>query len=582
MQRKLWYRLFPVITLVALAACGGGGAALAPTSAGPKALQSVTLTLRVPPLNKQAVVRRPKYVSPSTLGFAVVVGSSSSPSFTTTQEYAPTYAVDLTACTITNNCTTLSDGSKSFTITLDIVPGSYNLDLVTFDQAPTSLAPPTFAPSANALSKSIVPLNVSGGSGGASISFTLNGIPARVSIMPNTGQTHVVPNGTGFDIIGNAPTLWSIVALDADGSFITGSGAPTVSATDPSNTFAIAPISSNAFTIKANAFAPSTVGVIVTASPPAGSGLSPVSMTEMFSTIEELWTVQDFGAPPYAVYGYPLYTAHTVPTSPIDAINDAGNLNYESVAIDASGNIWIAQCVTPYTIAEFTLTQFSVPPTQNASATVTLPAGAGQQNTIAFDSAGNLIVGVSAINKVEAYPGIGGTSTALASASATLSGNTSLAIAPAATGALQDSIWYTNGTTIGALTSVANGMAALTITNAPTAPIQGLGFDPAGHLWMTDSSNNVYVFSVTGTATTATLSTSPVAQVSTSTNLGSFSFGFTGNSTSTAIDAWIPSQYVSSSYHGFTLTCTPTCSLGTGEFGALSTPGTASAAVVAP
>ncbi len=216
MQTKLVNRLRPASTLGARAACGGGTSALAPTSTVPSAMKSVTLTLRVPPLNKQSVARRPQYVSPSTLGFAVVVGSSSSPSFTSAQEYAPTYAVDLTTCTVTNNCTTLSDGSKSFTITLDITPGTYNLDLVTFDQAPTSLAPPTFAPSANPLSSEIVPLTVSGGSGPASIPFTLNGIPNRVAIMPNTGQTHVVPNGSGFDIIGNAATVWSIVALDAD------------------------------------------------------------------------------------------------------------------------------------------------------------------------------------------------------------------------------------------------------------------------------------------------------------------------------------------------------------------------------
>ena len=581
MQRIFFYQILSGITLSALVACGGGGGAVAPTSTGTKALQSVTLSLRVPPINKQAVVRRPKYVSPSTLGFAVVVGSSSSPSFTTTQEYAPTYAVDLTTCTITNNCTTLSDGSKSYTITLDIAPGSYNVDLIAFDQAPTSLAPPAFAPSAHELSKSITPLTVTGGAGAMSIPFVLNGIPSSLSILPNTGQTHVALDGTGFDIVGNAPTLWSIVAMDADGSLIVGPGAPTITATDPSNTFVITPTSGNAFTIKANTYAPFPIGIVVSASPPAGSGLSALSMTEMFSTIEELWTVQDFGAPPYAVYGYPLYTAHTVPTSPIDAINDAGNLNYESVAIDASGNIWISQCVTPYTIAEFTPTQFSVPPAQNLTATVTLPAGAGQQNTIAFDSAGHLIVGVSAINKIAAYPAAGGTSTPLATAAASLSGMTSLAIAPAANGALQDSIWYTNGSTIGAFTSVANGMAALTITNAPTAAIQGLGFDPAGHLWMTDASN-VYIYSVTGTATSATLSSSPIAQVSTTYNLGSFSFGFTGNSTSTTIDAWIPAQYVSANYFGFTLTCSPTCTLGTGQFGMLSTPGTASAAVVAP
>ncbi len=574
-------RLLSCIALISLTACGGGSGAFTPASTSPKTLQSVTLSLRVPPLSKQAVIRRPNYVSPSTQGFGVVVGSSSSPSFTTTQEYAPTYAVSLSTCTATNNCTTLPDGSKSFVITLDITPGSYNLDLVTFDQAPSSLAPPTFAASANELSKIIVPLNVSGGSGAATIPFTLNGIPTRLALIPNSGQTHVALDGTGFDIIGNAPTVWSLVALDADGSFITGPGAPTLSATDPSNTFTISPTSSNAFTIKAQSFAPSPIGVLVTALPPSGSGLSPISLTTMFSTIEELWTVQDFGASPYAVYGYPLYTAHTVPTNPIDTINDSGNLNYESVAIDAAGNIWIAQCVAPYTVVEFTPTQFSVPPAQNPAATVTLPTGAGAENAIAFDSIGHLIVGVSAINKVEAYPGTGATSTPLASATAALSGMTSLAIAPAADGALQDSIWYTNGTAIGALTSVANGMTALTITNPPTAAIQGLGFDPAGHLWMTDASH-VYVYSVTGTSTSATLSSSPIAQVSTSISLGSFSFGFTGNRTSTTIDAWIPTQYVAPSYYGFTLACTPTCTLGTGPFGTLSTPGTASAAIVTP
>ncbi|MHB8462220.1 MAG: NHL repeat-containing protein [Vulcanimicrobiaceae bacterium] len=586
MQRMLVYRILSGIALSALVACGGGGATLAPTSTGPTALQSVTLSLRVPPLSKQAVIRRPKYISPSTLGFAVVVGSSTSTTFTTTQEYAPTYAVDLTACTATNNCTTLSDGSKSFTITLDIVPGNYNLDLIAFDQAPTSLTPPTFAPSATALSKSIMTLTVTGGVAASPISLVLNGIPARLSILPNTGQTHVVPFNTVFDIVGNAPTVWSVVALDADGSIITGPGAPTISATDPSNTFAISQTSSNAFTIQAKSYAPSSIGIVFTASPPGGNGLSPVSLTDQFSTIEELWTVQDFGGAPGAVYGYPLYTLHAVPTGAIDAINDPGNLNYESVAVDAAGNIWISQCVTPYTIVEFAPTQFSVPPTQNLAATVTLPAGAATDNTIAFDSAGHLIVGVNNINKVEVYPATGGTSTPLASASATLSGgaSTGLAIAPAASGPLQDSIWYTNGTTIGALTSVANGMTALTITNAPTAPVQALGFDPAGHLWITDASKNVYVYSVTGTATTATISSTPLTQVSTSTNLGSFSFGFTGNSTSAAIDAWIPGQYGGGTpdYHGFTLTCSPTCTLGTGQFGIISDPGTASAAVVAP
>ena len=564
-------QIITVLITATLVACGGGNGALS-TLPAPKVTQNVEILLRVPPRNQQSIARRPQYVSPATLGIGATLGASGTTSFSASQEQNPAAVADLSTCPVAT-CTLNADGSKSYMISFALAPGTYALDLVTWDAVPAAGA--FTSTTAHELSKTIVPLSFAPGSAPVLAAFVLNGISSTVKLIPSASQTHVIPDGAGNDIIGSGPTYWSAMPFDSDGYIITGPGSPTLQLVDPTSALNIQQTAANSFTIQAATYAISPLPLTLTATSP---GLPTASASPMISTIQELWIVDDFGSPPYAVYGYPLYTSATVPTGILDVIQGNPTTNFEGLAIDGSGNIWLSEGVSPYNVVEYSAPRNAVPALLNTATIITPPATTSQDNALGIDSVGHVIMADYGAKVIIVYPSSGGSTPTLTSTTTGSSGPESLAIAPASTGALADSIWYATGIGMGAFASAVNGLATVIITNPPSGFVQGVGFDPLGHLWITSNSgtgpSSITVYNVTSTSATSATLSSPLATLSGTPTLGSFSFGMSGTG-----DAWIPGQFVSANYYGYHLTCSSACTLS--SIGTL-TAASASAAQIAP
>ncbi|HTV93223.1 MAG TPA: hypothetical protein VMG98_10940 [Verrucomicrobiae bacterium] len=236
---------------VAVAGCGGGGKGAAPglpavaplatasapaTAAKSRASFVITIPRATPtPLGAQ----RPAYVSPATqsMTISVLQGSTSVISQT----------VGLTASS--SGCTS-SLANITCTLTLDLSAGSYTASITTYDGA---------SGSGNALSTA------------QNVSFT---------VVAN--QNNVVPLGLSgiptkiIALAGNTANSVYVLAEDADGNFIVGSGAPTLTATKASGSAVASitqPTSTAPNTILFSPASPAVYGtetVSVTASYPSG------------------------------------------------------------------------------------------------------------------------------------------------------------------------------------------------------------------------------------------------------------------------------------------------------------------------
>ncbi len=147
------------------------------------------------------------------------------------------------------------------TVTLNLSPGSYQASFTTFD-GPLDAGG---APTGNALSANLgFPVTIVPGTSNG-INVTLQGIPQALAVIP-AGATGVAGTGASFSLGRCAATQTiSVVALDADGNFIVGPGAPTPALTTTATGYTIA---------SPTASAPNTFVMTPTTTPIAGASIT--------------------------------------------------------------------------------------------------------------------------------------------------------------------------------------------------------------------------------------------------------------------------------------------------------------------
>jgi hypothetical protein len=199
-----------ILVAVTAAGCssGGGGSApvaqpvATPTQAPSNGAKTTVTLVIAPPHAAQAshAKRRPKYVSPSTLGGAFYVWPSGG-----TQPSSPTAVADLSSTS--TNCTANSDGSRSCTVSLSASGGNDTIKAILYDQKPSGSTI-----SGNALSTGSAQANITANQTN-SVPITLFGIPvtASISFAPSYLSKGVSGSSTG-----------TLVAKDADGNVISG------------------------------------------------------------------------------------------------------------------------------------------------------------------------------------------------------------------------------------------------------------------------------------------------------------------------------------------------------------------------
>jgi len=327
--------------------------------------------------------------------------------------------------------------------------------------------------------------------------------------LPN--DPHIMGSqSAGFSIIGNAPFTLTATPLDATGKPITGVIAPTITASSSSTAVTLAQTSATTFTLEVHAFSATPVQVTLTPSRGTGS-------TFNVTTVQELWVTNFANGTGTTMTGYAPAVGIL---APIDTYTQQNNdiSAPDAVAVDASGNLWVANVGGGNVIAlapggtpipADMITMGLAPPTALAfdgsgklwvtngvgtTITAYVPGTNTVANTIsglscpfglAFDSSGTLWVANAGANEVLAYAS--GSTTPIAND--TITTNVSDPVAVELDG--QGNIWVANFN-INTVTAYATATGAqvtadtITAVNAPRA----LTFDAHGTLWVSNSSTN--------------------------------------------------------------------------------------------
>jgi sugar lactone lactonase YvrE len=256
--------------LVSLAGCASSGTSsmmVRPTTAPGNAAKTAggtataQITIIVPGKNA-AAARTRKYVSPATQSLTIGIDGGT-PS-----------AVNLTPSS--PNCSVPAPLDElTCTASLDVAPGSHSFALVTYD----SLGGAGNELSANSITASIVADEAN------ALSVTLAGIPAALEAVRLPASTDLLGNETaGFSLLRGATQNFNATAIDADGNYIIGPGAPTITAavTGVTNNAAIAVNAAtngnpNQFALSSTGYGSATL--VLTASPASAAAGSPLTIS---------------------------------------------------------------------------------------------------------------------------------------------------------------------------------------------------------------------------------------------------------------------------------------------------------------
>jgi hypothetical protein len=250
--------------------CAGGGGLAGPPPQR-TAATTARLTIDIPKKSASSVSRSPKYISAATQSITLNVtpqGSSTSVSgYPQTVNLTPTSA----GC-----ASTLA--STQCTINLAVNPGSYDATVTTYDQTNGA---------GNALSAAqAVPFVVNAGVQNT-VALTLGGIATSLSIVPDATA---FPGGLAYGLV-LAPSMSgavSVFGVDADGNYILGAGAPTVTLTSSDSTVASVSAASSAspnrFTVKTVASGPAAAQLTASVTPVSGSGGSVLTASAYLSS----------------------------------------------------------------------------------------------------------------------------------------------------------------------------------------------------------------------------------------------------------------------------------------------------------
>lgn len=161
-------------------------------------------------------------------------------------------------------------GGTQCTLTLSLPPGSYDLTLKTYDQTNATGSVLSAAQS--------VPFVIAAGSPNT-IAVTLSGVPASLRIISDSPSITGDPS-TGFVLTFGASAPVTVLAVDADGNYILGPGAPAASLTssDTMQFTVSAPSTSspNRFTINNVADSTASATLNATVTPSMQSGAAPI------------------------------------------------------------------------------------------------------------------------------------------------------------------------------------------------------------------------------------------------------------------------------------------------------------------
>jgi sugar lactone lactonase YvrE len=397
-----------LVVAATLTACSSAGSPPLETPSAPLVTNAVrndggegrlVLRIRVPRKKKTRRLR-PHYISPATQAITI--------SITGPTEIKKTAA-------LTPNASGCSHGSCTVTIPgLKPCPSAANCYAATIETydvvtgCPTACAIP---PTAHRLS------------GNQSVAFriakardnliyiTLDGVPASVVLVPAADATLSGNMASGFTLGKcNSPAQQvSVFALDADGNYILGVGAPTPSllsndAADLAVTATPPPASPNRFTLTPplKAAANKVVQLTIGATPPAGSGGTPVT-THVNVTFGDLCGLYVSDAGNNAAKEI-LPVGGIIPASPAILTFATGISSPFGIAVDRFGNVYICDFFNN-AVDEIAAVGGRIP----ASPTIrTLSSGFNRPEGVAVDGSGNVYVADSQNNAVEEILAVGG------------------------------------------------------------------------------------------------------------------------------------------------------------------------------
>ena len=393
-----------------LAGCGGGGGGAGagmPSHALPSVGGSGTLSLsvHVPSPSLQANRRSPKYVSPDTQYIGLSYVSGTNQTFTQAQLDSPQVNFAVSSPTV---CALQSNGYRFCSVAVSLVPGTYTVGITTWAKPPTA----GIFSTVSELSQTILPSEVvtAGTStnlgSAASISASLDAIPAGVAITALPSQTHVVPNGTTYDIIGASPVTFLAEPIDAAGNIIIGQGSPTVTlAPDTAHDTTVTNVGPNEYDVQVVAWNSSPLSLSATATPPSGSGLGPSSALLSIQPVQELWGSYAFAGPIAGLAGFALQpTSGSAPytppfagtgtgrlSTPIDSfIGGTAAFDYRASTVDASGNIWVVDNNTNQVIEYASPTGAQGLASTGVQLALSPPIGSAPAVQLSADSVGNI------------------------------------------------------------------------------------------------------------------------------------------------------------------------------------------------
>jgi hypothetical protein len=343
--------------LFVLTACGGGshGSAIPAATGSATTPQSVTVKIDVPKSTGASNTRHPQYISPATTQISVNMQSGCPGACASISGYPKTVALTPTSAGCTSTLAT-----TECQLSIALAPGSYVGTFTTLDAGGATLSTATS-----------VPVIVIAGAVN-SVSVSLSGVPASLH--------------TTVATTGGTTTSLMVFALDADGNFIIGPGAPsfTISqsggpvvlgqptATTP-NTFEVTPRSVGTTQLTLNASYGSavtnacdgTIGGVCTAT----ASISSSAGSESIFTVGECCTYSSGDVIEYSTSGSVIADADT-PTGASGGI-----------AVGPSGNVYAGETGA---IAVYA-------PPDNGEPTSSFPA-TGQPTALAFDSHGDVFI----------------------------------------------------------------------------------------------------------------------------------------------------------------------------------------------
>lgn len=322
-----WLGIILVSTL--LAACSGGSSSVLPKSSGPapaKAKVRVSITMRVPGAAsaRNAALRRRFTIAQNTAGALVSVYTAGNDSGTP----LATTAANIEPSTSPGSTCSASDayGNRSCTFDISAPPGTDDVAITTWDQAPTGNSIPA---GANELGWGLDPSVSIVAGASASVSATLSSVLASVSLDLTPATLHQIIPSTG---------TVGVYALDADNDvivsngFVDPNGNPITLSLNLDNG-----LNGALYLSTSSISAPSATGVQYVYAPANGPLSSSGNQTVNFSVSSSYGAVATSGAALGALY--PSFVSIYDPNLSVN------NTHHGGIVFDASGGV---DYTTPY------------------------------------------------------------------------------------------------------------------------------------------------------------------------------------------------------------------------------------------